>query len=78
MMQVNIFIFGQLTDIIAKDNLLITDISDTDKLTIHLNKLYPEIEKIKYAIAINKNIITTNTRLNENDEVALMPPFSGG
>ncbi|HTC01384.1 MAG TPA: MoaD/ThiS family protein [Ferruginibacter sp.] len=77
-MQVNIFIFGQLTEIIAKDNLVIKDISDTDKLTVHLNKIYPAIAKIKYAIAVNKNMITKNTMLNDNDVVAIMPPFSGG
>ena len=77
-MQVNIFIFGQLTEIIAKDNLVIKDINDTDKLTVHLNKIYPTIAKIKYAIAVNKNMITKNTMLNDNDVVAIMPPFSGG
>jgi len=77
-MQVNIFIFGQLTEIITKDNLVLNDIGDTDKLTVHLNKIYPAIAKIKYAIAVNKNMITKNTMLNDNDVVAIMPPFSGG
>jgi molybdopterin synthase sulfur carrier subunit len=77
-MQVNIFIFGQLTDIIAQDNLVINNINDTNTLTEQLNKTYPALVNIKYAIAVNKNIITNNTTLNDNDTVALMPPFSGG
>ena len=77
-MQVNIFIFGQLTDIIAQDNLVMNDIGDTNTLTEQLNKIYPALAAIKYAIAVNKNIITNNTTLNDNDTVALMPPFSGG
>ena len=77
-MQVNIFIFGQLTDIITKDNLVINDINDTNALTEHLNEKYPALANIKYAVAVNKNIITNNTILNDNDTVALMPPFSGG
>jgi molybdopterin synthase sulfur carrier subunit len=77
-MQVNISIFGQLTDIITKDTLVINDINDTNTLTAQLNKKYPALANIKYAIAVNKNIITNNTTLNDNDTVALMPPFSGG
>ncbi|HTB52165.1 MAG TPA: MoaD/ThiS family protein [Ferruginibacter sp.] len=77
-MQVNISIFGPLTDIITKDNLVINDINDTNTLTEQLNKTYPALATIKYAIAVNKNIITNNTILNDNDTVALMPPFSGG
>jgi molybdopterin synthase sulfur carrier subunit len=77
-MQVNIAIFGQLTDIITKDDLVIKDINDTNALIERLNKKYPELATIKYAIAVNKNMITNNTVLNDNDTVALMPPFSGG
>jgi molybdopterin synthase sulfur carrier subunit len=77
-MKVNISIFGQLTDIVTKDSLIINDISDTNTLTEQLNKTYPALAAIKYAIAVNKNIITNNTILNDNDTVALMPPFSGG
>ena len=77
-MQINISIFGQLTDIVIKDNLVMNDISDTNTLTDQLNKTYPALATIKYAIAVNKNIITNNTILNDNDTVALMPPFSGG
>jgi molybdopterin synthase sulfur carrier subunit len=77
-MQVNIAIFGQLTDIITKDDLVIKDINDTNALIELLNKKYPALATIKYAIAVNKNMITNNTVLNDNDTVALMPPFSGG
>ncbi|HMG83174.1 MAG TPA: MoaD/ThiS family protein [Ferruginibacter sp.] len=77
-MQTNIFIFGQLTDIILKGELTVNDINDTDTLMEHLNKQYPALATIKYAIAVNKNIITKNTILQDTDAVALMPPFSGG
>ncbi len=77
-MQVNIAIFGQLTDIITKDDLVIKDINDTNAIIEQLNKKYPALATIKYAIAVNKNMITNNTVLNDNDIVALMPPFSGG
>jgi molybdopterin synthase sulfur carrier subunit len=77
-MQVNIAIFGQLTDIITKDDLVIKDINDTNALMAQLNKKYPALATIKYAIAVNKNMITNNTVLNDNDTVVLMPPFSGG
>lgn len=76
-MPISIMIFGQLTDI-AGTSLSLDDIPDTDGLIKKLNKLYPELVDKKYVIAVDKQVITTNTILNNNNTVALLPPFSGG
>jgi molybdopterin synthase sulfur carrier subunit len=76
-MPISIMIFGQLTDITG-NSLSLDDISDTDSLIRKLNKLYPELVEKKFVIAVDKQVVNENTILNDNNTVALLPPFSGG
>lgn len=76
-MQVNIIIFGQLTEITGH-SILVDNITDTDSLVKELNKLYPALADKKYAVAVDKKIIIANTVLTGDSMVALLPPFSGG
>ncbi|MEP7143999.1 MAG: MoaD/ThiS family protein [Ferruginibacter sp.] len=77
-MKVNIILFGQLTDIAGTDNFTLENVADTDGLVAKLHKSYPPLINSKYVIAVDKNIISTNTLLTNNCTVALLPPFSGG
>lgn len=77
-MEINVFLFGQLSESIGKSSLKLTGISTTDELKIRLHQQFPGLEKTTYSIAVNKQIIQKNTPLNSGDEVALLPPFSGG
>jgi molybdopterin synthase sulfur carrier subunit len=43
-----------------------------------LHRTYPALAESKYVIAVNKQVITSNTSLDENSVVALLPPYSGG
>ena len=47
-------------------------------LMFKLTELYPEIKKNIHQIAINHNQCPVDTKINANDEIALMPQFSGG
>lgn len=77
-MQIQIMIFGQLTDIINNNTLTVTGIADTNSLVTELNKRYPALADTKYMMAVNKQTVTANTALKEDSIVALLPPFSGG
>lgn len=77
-MKINVKIFGRLAEITGKDHLLINNIQDTDQLMAHLHSLYPVLRDTRFACAVDMRIISTNTRLNDNCIVALLPPFSGG
>lgn len=77
-MQIQIIIFGQLTDIINTSTLTLTNVADTNSLVNELNKLYPALADRKYMIAVDKKAITENTILQQGATVALLPPFSGG
>lgn len=77
-MKINILLFGQLIDITGTANLTMAEVVDTNGLVEKLHSNFPALAYSKYVIAVNKNIISGNTRLTENCTVALLPPFSGG
>ena len=76
-MAVKIKLFGQLRQIMGSHELN-TDVSDTDALVREINRRFPELEKLNYRIAVDKNIIETNTPIQAGQELALLPPYSGG
>lgn len=76
-MKINIIIFGQLCELLG-ENLVLHNIADTNSLTVVLNEKYPELINSKYAVAVNKKLVTENILLHDNCTVALLPPFSGG
>jgi len=74
----NVKIFGQITEITGSASISVNGAEDTDALMKKMHKLYPSLSGSKYAIAVNKKIIRNNTALDDDSEVALLPPFSGG
>ena len=77
-MRIKIIVFGQLTDFIENNEFTLNAAPDTNNLVVELNKLYPTLANKKYVIAVDKQIVTSNTMLTEDCTVALLPPFSGG
>jgi len=49
----------------------------TSELRLFLLEKYPQIKSMKFNIAINQKIAHKHL-LNENDEIALLPPYAGG
>jgi len=74
----NIKAFGQLTDIFKKETICIEGVKDLNELKEKLLKSFPALSQKTFVIAVNKQIIRNNVSLNEDAEVALLPPFSGG
>lgn len=77
-MQVTILTFGQITEITGSSKVCLQHITDTDSLQQQLQQQYPQLQQIKYAIAVDKKLISGNTALTEGSIIAVMPPFSGG
>lgn len=78
MSTIKIIAFGIIAEKLQAKELVLENISDTNSLLEHLKKTYPTLNGIKISVAVNKNIITQNTIINQESEVALLPPFSGG
>ncbi|MCX6188680.1 MAG: MoaD/ThiS family protein [Bacteroidetes bacterium] len=77
-MGITILVFGQIKEITGIAAWQISGIKSTEELAAKLVMQFPELALMKYAMAVNKILIQTDTELNENDTVALLPPFSGG
>lgn len=77
-MEINLLAFGQIAEITGKSTWKMTGIKDTNILIKNLEEQFPVLVKTNYSIAVNKKVIQENTILNDNDTIALLPPFSGG
>lgn len=78
MMKVKVLIFGLLKDVTHSPVCELNDVSDTDQVIAEMNKRYPGLEKMKYLVAVEKEIIQGNTPLKDSYTIALLPPYSGG
>ena len=77
-MKVTVLFFGQLTDLCGASSVEISDAIDSKGLQMHLNDQFPNLAGANFVVAVNGKILNNNTTLNNGDEVALLPPFSGG
>lgn len=78
MSETKILTFGVITEIIGKKNIAIGNVSSTQELQTLLEDQYPRLKEVKYAIAIDRKIITHSMPIDGNSIIALLPPFSGG
>ena len=79
--ELNILTFGIAKDIIGKQtfNLKVPATSTVLQLKEKLFQDYPELQKLKsLAIAVNNEYVEQDEVLNASDEIALIPPVSGG
>jgi len=77
-MTIKLRTFGKLTEIVTDNVLVLENNFDTDHLKIELQKKYPDFQNAKFALAVNNRLAVDNVKLEENDIVSLLPPFSGG
>lgn len=80
-MKIKILAFGIAKEIIGASNLEMEVENECNvlKLKNHLESKYPKLKALKgFSIAVNQNYIADNLVLNENDEIVLLPPVSGG
>ena len=76
-----ILAFGIARDIIG-DRLLeleLADKSSVDDLKLKLLDLYPRFgELLNFSIAVNEEYVRGDLTLEKGDEIAIIPPVSGG
>ncbi|MFK7050293.1 MULTISPECIES: MoaD/ThiS family protein [Flavobacterium] len=80
-MQIKIKYFGQLMDIThLKEEIILINkdqISCTEIIQM-ISFKYKGLEDISFEIAVNKQIQKLDYIVNQEDEIALLPPFAGG
>jgi molybdopterin synthase sulfur carrier subunit len=73
-----ILVFGQLQDITGTDTLRLEGVTDTASLRERLFLLHPGLKEARFAIAVDRGIVTGDVAIGNGSSVALLPPFSGG
>ena len=76
-MAVKILLYGQLKQITGSSELT-AEAVDTDGLIKEMAARFPLCENVKYLIAVDRNIVQSNTAIKPDQELALLPPYSGG
>lgn len=75
---IHIKAFGMVAEKIGKDALQLENPGTTEALKTLLFEQFPELEAMKFSLAVNKKMIQGDSELEAEVEVALLPPFSGG
>jgi len=76
--KVRVLFFGRLKDVTGLEEIYISDVKDIESLKKLLFVKFPKLSQEKFSVAINYEIIFGNENLKDNDEIALIPPVSGG
>ncbi|MCB0700207.1 MAG: molybdopterin converting factor subunit 1 [Chitinophagaceae bacterium] len=80
-MKVKVLAFGIAKDIFGSDSITLElkDTNDTEHLRTLLEVKYPELKKLaSYMIAVNEEYAQGSSIINDGDEIAIIPPVSGG
>jgi molybdopterin converting factor subunit 1 len=79
-MIVEVHAFGIVKDIFRKKSVQVQiQINTTSHLREVLESQYPDLKTLSvYKIAVNEEYVSNEMMLNEGDEIAIIPPVSGG
>lgn len=78
MTNVNVTFYGVLAELAQKPSISLHGVSNTDELKQQLLQQYPDMAKHNFIVAVNNQLINKNTSITNGDQIAVMPPFSGG
>lgn len=70
--------FGMLAEKLPAKEFYFPVYADTENLIIKLEQEYPQLQETKYSLAVDKRVVQGKQALNGNEEIVLLPPFSGG
>ena len=77
-MTIRCLVFGPLQDILQSQEIEVEESCTMPQFRNQLYKLYPALQERRFVMARNHTITNEEEILNDQDEVALIPPFSGG
>ncbi|QDA60329.1 MoaD/ThiS family protein [Hymenobacter jejuensis] len=80
-MNLRIALFGITKEIVGQSQLELTapEGQSVEQLMQQLQSTYPGLRQLtSFAVAVNNEYAATDYRLHERDEIALIPPVSGG
>ena len=57
---------------------IMADVTDTDGLIKEMAVRFPKLENLTCLVAVDRLVVRSNTPIGEGQEIALLPPYSGG
>lgn len=76
--EVKLKVFGKLEELMGAKELVWSLPIDVNSLRNELESKFPSLKNNQFSISINNKIVSTNVLLRHEDQIALLPPFSGG
>src|SRR2546422_10626760 len=81
-MQVRVLFFGMLKDVVGQNSecLSLSESATLGDLLTHYEKRIPRLKNFlpSIALSVNQEYVGPDVKLKPNDEIALLPPVSGG
>ncbi len=77
-MKIKLLFFGVLTDVVGQNSIELEEISDLQSVKQYVLSNFPKVMDYSHIISVNRAIVSDNMDLNNGDEVAFLPPFTGG
>ena len=79
-MKVNVLAFGIAREIFGGSQVSVeVDGNNTAALKALLEQQYPRLKNLaSYMVAVNNNYAEDSLEISEHDEIAIIPPVSGG
>ncbi len=75
---INLKYFGMIAEITGKESESMAFNGTIGELAKELLDRHPDLKEKRIQFAVNQNMATSDHSLNAGDEVAVLPPFTGG
>lgn len=72
-----ILLFGMIAEKAGSSTLRV-DAGSVETLREQLLRRIPALGEMRYAIAVDRKVVTTDHMLTGTEEIAVLPPFAGG
>ncbi len=73
-----VLFFASIAEMTKMNSMEVAAPENINQLRTILEAKFPQLPSLNYSVALNQTIIHHNSNLTDQDEVALLPPFSGG
>ncbi|MBN1108248.1 MAG: MoaD/ThiS family protein [Bacteroidales bacterium] len=77
-MEIKVLFFGVLAEVTETMFRHYRNVESFSDLMLRIRDDYPTIAHYTYRVAVNNELVNDEPQLRDQDEVAFLPPFTGG